>query len=149
VNDGAAERLEATVDEAVALGGRLLVGGTRQGRRFAPTVLDRLPRGSRLALEEVFGPVAGIIEVDTIDEAIGVANEVDQALHACVFTRDIGAAMRVVREVDAGGVLVNESTDYRIDAMPFGGVKGSGLGREGVPFAAREMTTTKVVCLNV
>lgn len=57
--------------------------------------------------------------------------------------------MRVVREVDAGGVLVNESTDYRIDAMPFGGVKESGLGREGVPFAAREMTTTKVVCLNV
>lgn len=149
VNNTAAARIEATIDEAVALGGRVIAGGTRDGRRIAPTLVDVLPRGSRLAREEVFGPVAGIVEVDTIDEAIGVANEVDQALHGCVFTRDIGAAMRVVREVDAGGILVNESTDYRIDAMPFGGVKGSGLGREGVPFATHEMTTTKVVILNV
>jgi acyl-CoA reductase-like NAD-dependent aldehyde dehydrogenase len=129
--------------------GPAIAGGSREGRRIAPTIVDRLPRESRLAREEIFGPVAGIIEVESIDEAIAVANDVDQALHACVFTRDIGAAMRVVREVEAGAVLVNESTDYRIDAMPFGGVKGSGLGREGVPFAAREMTTTKVVCLNV
>jgi len=149
VSDAAADRIMATVDEAVALGGRILVGGSRRGRHIDPTFVDALPRSSRLAREEVFGPVAGIIEVETIDEAISVANEVDQALHACVFTRDIGAAMRVVREVEAGAVLVNESTDYRIDAMPFGGVKGSGLGREGVPFAAREMTTTKVVVLNV
>lgn len=149
VSDAAADRISTTIHEAVALGGRVLVGGTRDGRRLAPTLFDRLPRDSRLAREEVFGPVAGIMEVDTIDEAIGLANEVDQALHACVFTRDIGAALRVVREVDGGAVLVNESTDYRIDAMPFGGVKGSGLGREGVPFAAREMTTTKVVVLNV
>jgi len=149
VSDAAADRIMATIDEAVALGGRILVGGTRRGRHIDPTFVDALPRSSRLARDEIFGPVAGIIEVDTIDEAIGIANEVDQALHACVFTRDIGAAMRIVREVEAGAVLVNESTDYRIDAMPFGGVKGSGLGREGVPFAAREMTTTKVVVLNV
>lgn len=149
ISDTAADRIMATIDEAVALGGSLLVGGSRRGRHIAPTFVDTLPRSSRLAREEVFGPVAGILEVDTIDEAIGIANEVDQALQACVFTRDIGAAMRIVREVEAGAVLVNESTDYRIDAMPFGGVKGSGLGREGVPFAAREMTTTKVVILNV
>jgi glyceraldehyde-3-phosphate dehydrogenase (NADP+) len=149
VSDAAATRIMATLDEAVARGGQILAGGSREGRRIAPTIVDRLPRESRLAREEIFGPVAGIIEVESIDEAIAVANDVDQALHACVFTRDIGAAMRVVREVEAGAVLVNESTDYRIDAMPFGGVKGSGLGREGVPFAAREMTTTKVVCLNV
>lgn len=149
ISDEAADRIMATMNEAVALGGRILVGGTRRGRSISPTLVDRLPRSSRLARDEVFGPLAGIVEVDTIDEAIDVANEVDQALHACVFTRDIGAAMRVVREVEAGAVLVNESTDYRIDAMPFGGVKGSGLGREGVPFAVREMTTTKVVVLNV
>jgi glyceraldehyde-3-phosphate dehydrogenase (NADP+) len=149
ISDAAADRIMATIAEAVDLGGRILVGGSRRGRSIAPTLIDALPRTSRLAREEIFGPVAGIVEVASLDEAIAVANEVDQALQACVFTRDIMAAMRVVREVDAGAVLVNESTDYRIDAMPFGGVKGSGLGREGVPFAAREMTTTKVVCLNV
>ncbi|HEX5589957.1 MAG TPA: aldehyde dehydrogenase family protein [Candidatus Limnocylindrales bacterium] len=149
ISDAAADRIMATIAQAVALGGQVVAGGTRVGRRIAPTIVDGLPRTSRLAREEVFGPVVGIIEVDSLDEAIAVANEVEQALHACVFTRDLGSAMRVVHEVDAGGVLVNESTDYRIDSMPFGGVKGSGLGREGVPFAVREMTTTKVVCLNL
>ena len=149
ISDAAADRIMATIHEAVALGGRVIAGGTRDERHVAPTLVDDLPRGSRLARDEVFGPVAGIIEVDSLDAAIELANDVDQALQACVFTRDIGSAMRVVREVHAGAVLVNESTDYRIDAMPFGGVKGSGLGREGVPFAAREMTTTKVVVLNV
>jgi glyceraldehyde-3-phosphate dehydrogenase (NADP+) len=149
ISDAAADRIMATLAQAVALGGRVVAGGTRVGRRIAPTIVDGLPRTSRLARQEVFGPIVGIVEVDSLDEAIAVANEVDQALHACVFTRDLGSAMRVVHEVDAGGVLVNESTDYRIDSMPFGGVKGSGLGREGVPFATREMTTTKVVCLNL
>lgn len=149
ISDAAADRIMAAIGQAVALGGSVLIGGTREGRRIAPTLVDRLPPSSRLARDEVFGPVAGITEVDGIDEAITVANGVDQALHACVFTGDLRAAMRVVREVDAGGVLVNESTDYRVDSMPFGGVKGSGLGREGVPFAVREMTTTKVVCLNL
>ncbi|MEW5991055.1 MAG: aldehyde dehydrogenase family protein [Chloroflexota bacterium] len=149
ISDAAADRITATLDEAVALGGRVLTGGTRRGRSIAPTLVDALPRSSRLARDEVFGPVAGIIDVASVDDAIEIANEVDQALQACVFTRDLAAALRVVREVDAGAVLVNESTDYRLDSMPFGGVKGSGLGREGVPFATREMTTTKVVCINV
>jgi acyl-CoA reductase-like NAD-dependent aldehyde dehydrogenase len=149
ISDAAADRIRARLQEAVALGGRIIVGGGGTGRRIPPTIVDALPRSSRLAREEIFGPVAGIIAVDTIDEAIAVANEVDQALQACVFTNDIRSAMRVVREVEAGAVLVNESTDYRLDNMPFGGVKGSGLGREGVPFAAREMTTTKVVVINL
>lgn len=149
ISDAAADRIMATIDQAVALGGRILVGGTRDRRRIAPTLVDRLPPSSRLARDEVFGPVAAITEVDGLDEAIAVANGVEQALHACVFTHDLRSAMRVVHEVEAGGVLVNESTDYRTDSMPFGGVKGSGLGREGVPFAVREMTTTKVVVLNL
>jgi glyceraldehyde-3-phosphate dehydrogenase (NADP+) len=149
ITDQAAARITATVREAIAAGGRLLAGGGCDGRYIEPTVVDHLPRASRLAREEIFGPVVGIIESGSLDHAIEIANEVDQALHACVFTQNIGAAMRVVREVAAGAVIVNDSTDYRIDAMPFGGVKGSGLGREGVPFTAREMTTTKVVCLNL
>lgn len=149
VNERAADRVQAFVDDAEARGGRILTGGTHHGTAFAPTVIDRMPLDARLARHEVFGPVTGVVRVASLDAAIDVANGVDQALHAAVFTRDLGSAMRVVREVEAGGVMVNDSTDYRVDAMPFGGVKASGLGREGLAFAVNEMTTTKVVCLNL
>jgi glyceraldehyde-3-phosphate dehydrogenase (NADP+) len=149
VDEAAAERISGVVDDARGRGGLIVAGGTRRGTEFAPTLIDHLPATSRLARDEVFGPVTGIIRVQDLDTAIDVANGVDQALHAAVFTRDLGSAMRVVREVHAGGVIVNDSTDYRVDAMPFGGVKASGLGREGIAFAVDEMTTTKVVCLNL
>lgn len=149
VNEVSAERVSHVVDDARNRGGRVVAGGTRRGTSFDPTLIDHLPAASRLARQEVFGPVTGIIRVQDLDEAIGVANSVDQALHAAVFTQDLGSAMRVAREVEAGGVIVNDSTDYRVDAMPFGGVKASGLGREGIAFAVNEMTTTKVVCLNL
>lgn len=149
VNELAAMRVQGFVDDACARGGQLLAGGSRQGTSLRPTLVDRLPLKARLARQEVFGPVAGVVRVPDLDSAIDVANDVDQALHAAVFTRDLGAAMRVAREVDAGGVMVNDSTDYRVDAMPFGGVKASGLGREGLAFAVNEMTATKVVCLNL
>jgi glyceraldehyde-3-phosphate dehydrogenase (NADP+) len=149
VDEAAAQRVSAVVDDARARGGRIVAGGTRRGTEFTPTLIDHLPATSRLARDEVFGPVTGIIRVQDLDTAIDVANGVEQALHAAVFTRDLGSAMRVVREVQAGGVIVNDSTDYRVDAMPFGGVKASGLGREGIAFAVNEMTTTKVVCLNL
>jgi glyceraldehyde-3-phosphate dehydrogenase (NADP+) len=145
----AAERVAGVVADAVRRGGRLLVGGRRHGTFFEPTLVDGLPPGSRLARDEVFGPVTGIVAVDSIDEAISIANGVQQALQAAVFTNDLRTALRIVDELDFGGVIVNDSTDYRIDAMPFGGVKGSGLGREGVPFAVQEMTTTKVVALTL
>ncbi len=87
--------------------------------------------------------------VDDVESAIAVANDVDYGLQAAVFTRDVATAMRVVRDLEAGNVVVNDSSDYRVDAMPFGGVKSSGLGCEGVSFAMDEMTTTKMVCLNL
>lgn len=149
INLVAAERVRDVVADATLRGGNVIAGGGQEGTSFEPTLVDNLPRESRLARDEVFGPVAGIILVDSVDEAIAVANDVDQALHAAVFTNDLRTAMRVVRALDAGGVMVNDSSDYRIDAMPFGGVKGSGLGREGVAYAIQEMTTTKVVCLNI
>lgn len=149
VDRAAIDRMRDYVDDARTRGGRVVVGGRRNDAGFEPTIIDRLPDRARLATQEVFGPLTGVIRVPGIDDAIRVANGVDQALHAAVFTRDLGSAMRVVREVDAGGVIVNDSTDYRVDAMPFGGVKGSGLGREGLAFAVREMTTTKAVCLNL
>lgn len=149
IDVNAAERVANVVDDAVREGGAVITGGGRVGTAFEPTFIDAMPPDSRLATEEVFGPVTGIVEVDSIDAAIRVANDADQSLHAAVFTNDLRSAMRVVDEVDAGAVIVNDSTDYRVDAMPFGGVKGSGLGREGIAHAIREMTTTKVVCLNL
>jgi glyceraldehyde-3-phosphate dehydrogenase (NADP+) len=149
INEAAASRVQAMVDDALERGGTLLAGGTRRGTSMQPTLIGDLPADCRLARDEVFGPVVGVIDVDSLDEAIAVANEVAFGLHAAIFTRDINSAMRGVRELRAGAVMINDTGDYRTDAMPFGGVKGSGLGREGVPSAFQEMTTVKVVCFNL
>jgi glyceraldehyde-3-phosphate dehydrogenase (NADP+) len=139
-----AERVAAMVEEARTAGGHLLTGGGHEGTRFEPTVLEAVPPSSRLARDEVYGPVTILEKVRDLDEAVAVANAVDYGLQAAVFTRDLGTAHRAVSALHYGGVMVNDSTDYRIDAMPFGGVKGSGLGREGVRFAVHEMTELKL-----
>jgi glyceraldehyde-3-phosphate dehydrogenase (NADP+) len=149
IDEAAARRIDHMVQEALAAGATLLTGGQRQGTRFAPTVLENLPAACSLARNEVYGPVTCLYRFRTLDEAIAVANDVDYGLQAGIFTRDLQTAFRAAAELHVGGVMVNESTDYRIDAMPFGGVKGSGLGREGVKFAVQEMTEPKVVCFNL
>lgn len=149
INEASARRVERMVDEAIAAGARLLTGGRRWGSFYAPTVLENVPVACALAGEEVYGPVTLLYPFRTLDEAIALANDVDYGLQAGIFTRDLQAAFRAARELHCGGVMVNESTDYRIDAMPFGGVKGSGLGREGIRFALDEMTEPKVVCFNL
>lgn len=149
IHEAEARRVAGLVDEARAAGARLLAGGERTGAYYAPTVLEGVPDDCALAREEVYGPVTILSPFGTLDEAIDGANAVDYGLQAAIFTRDLGAAFAAVDGLRCGGVMVNDSTDYRIDAMPFGGVKGSGLGREGVRFALQEMTETKVVCLNL
>ncbi|MCW5858972.1 MAG: aldehyde dehydrogenase family protein [Caldilineales bacterium] len=149
INEASARRVEGMVDEAIAAGARLLTGGRRWGSFYAPTVLENIPAACSLASEEVYGPVTLVYRFHTLDEAIALANDVDYGLQAGIFTRDLQAAFRAARELHCGGVMINESTDYRIDAMPFGGVKGSGLGREGIRFALDEMTEPKVVCFNL
>jgi len=149
INESNAVRVQGFVNDAVARGGRLSVGGERRGAFVDPTIVSDLSRDSLLAREEVFGPVTGLIDIGSLDEAVEIANAIDYGLQASIFTRDIGAAMQAVRDLRAGAVIVNETSDYRTDAMPFGGVKGSGFGREGVPFAIQEMTATKVVCFNL
>jgi glyceraldehyde-3-phosphate dehydrogenase (NADP+) len=102
-----------------------------------------------LATEEIYGPVTVMYRFKTLDEAIQMANGVDYGLQAGIFTRDLNSAYKAIAELEVGGVMVNESTDYRIDAMPFGGIKGSGLGREGIRFALQEMTEPKLVCITL
>jgi glyceraldehyde-3-phosphate dehydrogenase (NADP+) len=149
ITEDVARRVEAWVQEAVESGARLLTGGTRNGSFFSPTLLDRVPDDCSVAAREVFGPVTVVWPFGELDEALEKANEVDFGLQGAIFTTDLGTAFRAVDGLRCGGVMVNDSTDYRIDAMPFGGMKGSGLGREGVKFALEEMTEIKLACFNL
>jgi len=149
IEEREAVRVEAWVQEAVAHGARVLVGGRREGALYWPTVVDRVPEGVTLDCEEVYGPVVVLYRVASLEEAIEKANSTPYGLHAAVFTESLRDAFIAVHRLDVGGVLVNDSTDYRFDAMPFGGVKHSGVGREGIRHALLEMTETRVVCLNL
>ncbi len=149
INEAAARRVDDMVQEAVAAGATLLTGGNRWGTFYDPTVLENVPASCSLACDEVYGPVTILYRFRTLDEAIAVANGVNYGLQAGIFTSNLQTALRAAAELHVGGVMINESTDYRIDAMPFGGVKGSGLGREGVKFALHEMTEPKVVCFSL
>ncbi len=149
INEAAAIRVERMVEEARTAGAKLLTGGERSGSFYAPTLLENLPDNCALAREEIYGPVTVIYKFSALDKAIERANDVDYGLQTGIFTQNIKTAFQAISGLHCGGVMVNDSTDYRIDAMPFGGVKGSGLGREGVRFAVQEMTEPKVVCLNL
>ncbi|HEV2603352.1 MAG TPA: aldehyde dehydrogenase family protein [Microvirga sp.] len=146
VSEAAAHRIERSVASAGAAGALLLTGGKRQGARFAPTLIEQVPDDHPIARDEVYGPVTVLREVGCLDDAINVANATSFGLQAAIFTRDLEHAHRAVRELEVGAVMVNESSDYRMDGMPFGGVKASGLGREGVQASILAMTEPKVAC---
>lgn len=143
-----AARLERRVEEARAAGARVLAGGTRDGALFAPTVIENAPDTAALVCEEAFGPVVSLFPFTDLDDAIARANAPHHAIHAAIFTESLRDALHAARRLEAAGVMVNDSTDYRLDAMPFGGAKGGNMGREGVRFAIREMSQTKTVCFN-
>lgn len=141
-----ARRVQDIVDASVGLGARIALGGVRSGTLFAPTVLEDVPHAAPALSREIFGPVVSLLPYATLDEAILAANGADFRIHAAIFTDDLQEAMQATRELSAAGVMVNDSTDYRLDAMPFGGAGRGSMGREGVRFALREMVQTKVLC---
>ncbi|MGE5246563.1 MAG: aldehyde dehydrogenase family protein [Betaproteobacteria bacterium] len=149
ISERQAARLDSWIAEAVSGGARVLVGNRRQGTVVWPTVLEEVPRGVRLDCAEAYGPVMSLYRASSLDEAIERANAVDYGLHAAIFTERLRDAFAAARQLEVGAVIVNDSTDYRLDVMPFGGTKSSGVGREGVRFAIEEMTETRVVCLNL
>jgi glyceraldehyde-3-phosphate dehydrogenase (NADP+) len=149
ITEALATRVEEWVREAEGAGARVLVGGRRTGALVEPTVLEHVPRGVRVDCQEVYGPVVSLYPVPSLDEAIARANDVDYGLHAAIFTERLRDAFTAARRLDVGAVIVNDSTDYRLDVMPFGGTKSSGIGREGIRFSIMEMTQPRVVCLNV
>jgi glyceraldehyde-3-phosphate dehydrogenase (NADP+) len=149
ITEAEARRVEAWVNDAVAAGAKAQCGHRREGSVYWPTVLTGVPQGARVDCEEIFGPVVNLYPIQDLDEGIRRANGVDFGLQAAVFTTDLASAFTAVDRLEAGAVIVNDSTDYRMDAMPFGGIKKSGLGREGIRFALHEMTEPKAVCFNL
>jgi acyl-CoA reductase-like NAD-dependent aldehyde dehydrogenase len=142
----ARERILAWIEEARARGAALLAGG-REDDLIRPTVLGGVPDDAAVSCQEVFGPVAIVNPVDSLDEALERANGTDYGLQAGIFTAAIETALRAAKALDFGGVTVNEAPTFRSDQMPYGGVKGSGNTKEGPAYAVREMTEERLVVL--
>jgi glyceraldehyde-3-phosphate dehydrogenase (NADP+) len=140
-----AERVELWLKEAVQEGARLVTGGERSGALISPTVVADVKPRMRISCEELFGPAVAVTPVDSIEEAITLVNDSKYGLGAGVFTRDIDSAWRFAREVQSGMIQINWTPLWRADLMPYGGFKGSGIGREGPRYAIDEMTEIKTV----
>ena len=140
IREADAARVELWVHEAVEAGARVLCGGRRDGVFYAPTYLENVDPQQRISCQEVFGPVAILSRFDDFEQALPQANDSRFGLQAGVFTRDIARVLRAWDTLEVGGVVINDVPTMRTDAMPYGGVKASGLGREGVRFAIEEMT---------
>ncbi len=147
VDEAAAERVSAWIDEAVGAGAEVLTGGTRDGLTVAPTVLAQVPADAKVVREEVFGPVLVLQRVADTDAAFAAVNDSDFGLQAGVFTRDLHTAFRAHRELEVGGVIIGDVPTFRADQMPYGGVKGSGVGKEGVRAAMTDLTYERVMVL--
>ena len=149
ISEKAAVHVEETVNNAVKDGAKILTGGVRDGAFYEATVIDNVTTDMDLVVRETFGPVAPIIRVDSLEEAISVANDTEYGLQAGVFTENYSSAMKCAQEIEAGTVFINKQSTFRTDNMPFGGFKNSGVGKEGIKYAVEEMTKTKLIGLNL
>jgi acyl-CoA reductase-like NAD-dependent aldehyde dehydrogenase len=144
-----AERIESWVKEAQAGGARVLTGGKRDAGVYWPTVLTEVSPEMKVVAEEAFAPIASVIACEDYEEALRQADATEFGLQVGVFTRDIGRVLQAVRRLNFGGVIINETPAFRVDHMPYGGNRQSGLGREGVRFAMEEMTNIQLVAIRV
>jgi glyceraldehyde-3-phosphate dehydrogenase (NADP+) len=142
-----ADRVVAWVDEALGCGARRLAGGAREGAVLAPVLLEDVPRDARVAAEEVFGPVIVLDRVDSLDDALSVASRTRFGLQCGLFTHDLRAVLRAWESIEVGAVIHDDAPAFRVDLMPYGGVRDSGLGREGPRWAVEEMTEPRLLVL--
>jgi glyceraldehyde-3-phosphate dehydrogenase (NADP+) len=147
VDNAAASRTQRWVDEAVALGGKVLLGGKADGAFFPPTILTDVPETAQVCSNEAFAPLVVAFPFKDTDEAIARVNDSMFGLQTGMFTNDLAGAWRAFSELQVGGVIVNDIPTYRIDHMPYGGVKDSGLGREGLRWAIEDMTEIRIMVL--
>lgn len=151
ISEDAARRVESWVKSAAHAGARILCGGTRDRSLIAPTILENVPSsgpGCELVCREVFGPVAVLERFTSFDDALARANSTPFGLQAGIFTSDLRRAFRAFHELDFGGVIINDVPTFRVDSMPYGGVKQSGFGREGLRYAIQDMTEPRIMVLS-
>ncbi len=149
IDEREARRIEAWVEEALAGGARALTGHRREGAVYWPTVLVDVKPDMKVVAQEAFAPVASVIRADDFERALEQANATEYGLQAAVFTRDVDRVFRAVRKLNFGGVIINDTPAYRADHMPYGGMRGSGIGREGVRYAIEEMTNIQMVVVRL
>jgi len=143
------ERALVWLEEAKALGAKVETGGARIGNCLEPTILSGVTPEMKVMCSEVFAPIVSIVPFDTFEEALDMADASVYGLQAGIYTNDINKAFRAIKRLDVGGVIINDVPTFRVDHMPYGGNKESGLGREGIRFAMEEMTNIKMVCINL
>jgi acyl-CoA reductase-like NAD-dependent aldehyde dehydrogenase len=148
VDEANAVRVGQWVDEAVSQGATIVSGGRREAAVYWPTVLSGVIPSMRVCSSEIFGPVVGVLPYDDLDEAIAAANATSFGLQSAIFTRSLDVAFRAARGIVAGGVMINRSSNTRLDHLPFGGAKESGHGREGGRFSVEEMTRRKLILMD-
>lgn len=149
ISNYAIKEIEKSIEELKTSGYSIIQGGNRINNVFEPTILEGDFNNPLNGKKEIFGPVATLSKIKTLEEGITASNDSPYGLHAGIFTNNIESAFKATNELQCGGVMVNDSSDYRIDMMPFGGIKQSGIGREGVKSAMQEMSTTKIICFNL
>lgn len=149
ITETEAKRIETWVTEAVKQGAKILTGGKRQSQFYQPTVLTNVRPEMKVMAQEVFAPLVSLIPFADFEEALNLVNDSVYGLQAGIFTKDIQKAFTAIKKLKVGGVMINDVCTYRADHMPYGGVKESGLGREGVKYAVEEMTDMKMVCFNL
>jgi acyl-CoA reductase-like NAD-dependent aldehyde dehydrogenase len=147
ISEDEAARLAGWIESAVTAGARLLCGGDRQGSMLEPTVLENVPLDHPIACQEAFGPVVVLSSFGSFDEAIRQVNDSRFGLQAGVCTRDLHKALAAWDRLEVGGVVVGDVPSYRIDNMPYGGIKDSGLGREGVRHAIEDFTEIRLLVI--
>jgi acyl-CoA reductase-like NAD-dependent aldehyde dehydrogenase len=149
IDPGEVDRIEGWVNEAKDSGAKILTGGKRDGTVYYPTVLAGVSEEMKVVAEEAFAPVASIIASDDFESALEQANDTKFGLQVGVFTKDIDRVFKAVKRLNFGGVIVNDTPNFRADHMPYGGNRQSGLGREGVRFAMEEMTNIQLVAIRL
>ena len=147
ISEDAAKRVESWIDEAVKAGGKMLAGGKREGALIAPTLIEDAPENAKIACEEVFGPVATLEKTDSRERGLDKVARSAYGLQAGLFTNDMNLVFRAWQKLPVGGLIVNDIPSFRSDAMPYGGVKDSGTGREGVRYAMQELTELRTLVL--
>ena len=147
ISEGEAERLDGWIQNAVANGAKLLCGGGREGAMLQATLLENVPKGEDVVCKEAFGPVALLSTFSDFDAALDEVNDSVFGLQAGIFTRDLYRAKKAWNKLDVGGVVIGDVPSWRVDHMPYGGVKDSGLGREGIRFAMEDMTEIRLMVI--